>query len=140
MPGDPQAEIARRLNAARANGLDPPSPLRIVDPRCWHGQAVPERRWIVPNWIPRSVVTGLYGPGGTGKSLLAMQLLTATALGKPWLGMPAEPLTSVIGVFCEDDEEELHRRQAAIKREIYDCDFADPAAFCCCPGSATTTY
>jgi RecA-family ATPase len=118
-------EAAIAAARPKGNGADrPASPLRVIDPRAWHGVPIPERRWLVPEWVPRGVVTGLYGPPGTGKSLLALQLMTSTALGKPWLGMPVEPVRSV-GVFCEDDDDELHRRQNAINRELYRCDFAD---------------
>jgi RecA-family ATPase len=68
-------------------------------------------------------VTGLYGDGGLGKSLLAQQLVTATAIGRPWLGLPVMHVRS-LGVFCEDHEDELHRRQADINR-LYGCEFAD---------------
>jgi RecA-family ATPase len=99
-------------------------PLRVIDPRDWQDKPIPERRWIVRDWIPRGVVTGLYGPGGIGKSLLALQLLTATAVERLWLGMAVEPVRS-LGVFCEDDDDELHRRQADINRELFGCGFAD---------------
>jgi RecA-family ATPase len=113
------------LRAAKGSGAGrSPPPLRVIDPRAWHGMPIPERRWIVPDWIPRGVVTALYGPPGTGKSLLAQQLMTATALIKPWIGLPVQPVRS-IGMFCEDDDEELHRRQASINRELYNCGFTD---------------
>jgi RecA-family ATPase len=38
---------------------------------------VPQRRWIVPDWIARQQVTLLTGQGGVGKSLLALQLMVA---------------------------------------------------------------
>jgi RecA-family ATPase len=88
-------------------------PLRVIDPRALFGRPVPERRWIVPGWLPCGHVTANYGDGGTGKTLLAQQLMTATALGKPWCGLAVEPCRS-FGLFCEDDEDELHRRQEAI--------------------------
>ena len=84
----------------------------IISPAELQGRP-PEREWIVPEWIPCGVVTGLYGDGGLGKSLLALQLQTATALGKPWLGLPAESVTS-LGVYCEDSKDELWRRQEGI--------------------------
>ena len=122
---DAAAEIAGKLGVApRANGADPQPPLRVVDPQTFAGQPIPERQWIVPGWIPCGVSTGLYGPGGYGKSLLAQQLLTSTALSRPWLGLPVEPVRS-IGVFCEDDLDELRRRQAAINNQLHGCDFAD---------------
>ena len=76
----------------------------------------PDRQWIVRDWIPCGVVTGLYGDGGLGKSLLAMQLQVACALGAPWPGLPAEQCPT-LGVYCEDDEDELRRRQRDIERD-----------------------
>src|ERR1043165_339199 len=109
---DPIHDIRAKLGMLKPNGVDP-SPLTIIDPRAFHEQPIPERVWAVPGWVPYGVATALYGPGGTGKSLLAMQLMTATALGRSWLGVPVAPVRS-IGLFCEDDLDELQRRQAAI--------------------------
>ena len=87
------------------------------------GKSVPERRWTVEGWIPDSQVTLLAGDGGVGKTLIAHQLLVACALGRDWLGMSVKPC-KVFGLFCEDDEGELHRRQEAINR-LYECSFGD---------------
>lgn len=97
--------------------------LRFIDPVCYQDKPIPEREWLVPNWIPFLTVTGLYGDGGVGKSLLAQQLMTAAAIGKPWIGLPVQRV-KVLGIFCEDDESELQRRQADINTH-YGCDFAD---------------
>jgi RecA-family ATPase len=99
----------------------PRKSLQIIDPRSFLGLEIPAREWIVPDWVPCGVATALYGPGGYGKSLLAMQLMTACALGRPWLGLPAAKVRS-LGVFCEDDVDELRRRQAAINRTLYNVD------------------
>jgi len=98
-------------------------PLHSIPPIKWHGQPIPERQWLVENWIPWGCVTALYGDGGTGKSLLAQQLLTSVATGTPFLGLPVRQC-KVLGVFCEDDEDELHRRQAAINAQ-YGVEFGD---------------
>ena len=85
---------------------------------------VPERRWLVRDWIPFGYVTALYGDGGTGKSLLAQMLGTATAIGQPWLDIEtAGPIRS-LAVLCEDDLDELQRRQENINR-LYGCRFGD---------------
>lgn len=97
--------------------------LDIIDPLTLHGRAVPERDWVVPGWIPSGHVTMLAGDGGTGKTLLAMQLMTAAATGVTWLGS-AVKRCKTLGVFCEDDADELHRRQADINRH-FGIDFAD---------------
>lgn len=103
-------------------GLDI-QPLRVVDVCALEGKPVPEREWLLDEWVPWGHVTALYGDGGTGKSLLAQQLMTATALGSHFLGMPVRQCR-VLGLFCEDDEDELHRRQDTINRGM-NCGYAD---------------
>lgn len=76
-----------------------PNPLRPITPVSLKGLQVPVREWIVPEWIPCGVVTGLYGDGGLGKSLLAQQLQTAIALGSAWLALPVET-GATLGVYC----------------------------------------
>jgi RecA-family ATPase len=121
-----QARDYRERKRARSNGdagaHEPrtQSPLVTVSPATLHG-VPPERQWLALNWIPYSVVTGIYGDGGLGKSLLAQQLQTGTALGATWLGLPVEKCAS-IGVYCEDSRDELWRRQADIN-ESYGVDF-----------------
>lgn len=99
--------------------------LRPVSPILWDGQPVPRRRWLVDHLIPQGNVTMLSGDGGHGKSLLAQQLMTALALGRPWLGRDTKPVR-VLGVFCEDDLAELQIRQDAINRH-YGCSMGDVA-------------
>jgi RecA-family ATPase len=127
MSDDPvEAAIAARMAKAKPNGAGqtPLPPLRIIDPGVYQGKPVPERRWIVPDWIPVGYVTGLYGPGGYGKTLIAQQLQTALALGEPWLGIPIHESVRSLAIYCEDDEDELQRRQAAINMQLYGCDFS----------------
>ena len=94
------------------SGATPPEDNRprIVCPTILQERTPPLRRWTAHSWIPCRVVTGFYGDGGVGKSLLAQQLQTGTALGLSWLGLPVEEIAS-IGVYCEDDGDELWRRQ-----------------------------
>jgi RecA-family ATPase len=91
--------------------------LDIVDPTTLDGREVPERRWIWRGWIPVGAVTALYGDGGAGKSLLAQELMTACATGETFLGEDVTPCR-VLGVFCEDDGDELHRRQDALNKAV----------------------
>lgn len=77
------------------------------------GRAAPPRKWIVKGMLPERAVTLLYGNGGTGKSLLAIQLGVARALGRPWLGQETKPGRTLLA-SAEDDSDELHRRVADI--------------------------
>ena len=71
----------------------------------------------------RGTVGILSGDGGLGKSLLLQQLITASAIGEKWLGMKTAPCRS-LAVFCEDDPDELHRRQERINTH-YMCGMGD---------------
>ncbi len=77
----------------------------------------PAMQWAAQDWIPAGTVTSLYGDGGVGKSLAAMQLQYASATQTPWLGVETKRMRS-LGVYCEDDKDELHRRHQKILQHI----------------------
>ena len=85
----------------------------IVDPSQLQGLTVPPREWLVDDVIPHKKVTLLSGDGGLGKSLLMQQLMASAATGRDWLGLKTRKCRA-FGLFCEDDNDELHRRQQAI--------------------------
>ncbi len=107
------------------NGHDSAS-LDVIDPTVFEGQPVPQRLWLVTDWIPIGRVTGLYGAGGEGKTLLAQMLATACAIGKPWLGLSTLTCNSILH-YCEDDEDEMRLRQQDIN-EHYGCSYRDLGA------------
>lgn len=76
----------------------------------------PDREWIIEDWLPTGEVTSLYGHGGLGKSLLAVQIGHSISHGVPFLGLPITTPMSVLGIFAEDSDDELHRRLHDIKR------------------------
>lgn len=90
---------------------------RRFSPVEWQGTTAPPREWIWPEWIPAATTTLLYGEGGTGKSLLALQLASAIATGQPFLGHPMTR-RAVMALFCEEDEDELQRRQEAVNARL----------------------
>lgn len=79
------------------------------DPINWEGTEVPVRRWLVPGLIPWHVPVMLSGMGGLGKTLLGLQLAHAVTTGQKWIGRDVTPV-KVLGLFCEDDADELQRR------------------------------
>jgi RecA-family ATPase len=121
-------ELAARV-AKMQDDLSRPDPESLVsiDPATLHGLPVPQRQWLVPDWIPMARATSLYGSGGEGKTLLAQMLATACAIDDAkWLGLRVRRCNSVLQ-FCEDDLEEMHRRQEDINKH-YGCTFADLGA------------
>jgi RecA-family ATPase len=88
----------------------------------FEGVPMPERQWIVPDYIPARNVTLLSGDGGIGKSLLALQLGMARALGREWVGLLPEPGQTLV-LSAEDDREEMHRR-LGLMRPFYDASWS----------------
>ncbi len=86
-----------------------------IIPADLQGQPVPARRWMVDDLVPEGTVTSLNGDGGTGKSLLALQLVVAASVGGVWLGSRV-PRCRALFVTAEDDADECHRRLWAITR------------------------
>lgn len=112
------------LRAVLPRPQDPDQePLVGINPAILEGRAVPQRRWIVPGWVPRGRASGLFGVGGAGKTTLAQMLCTAGAIGDDWLGLPVTHCRSVL-LFGEDDLEEMHIRQEHINRH-YNCSYTD---------------
>lgn len=105
---------ADELRALTDAVLNPPTPmLPLLDPGAWQGLNAPAREWALHEWIPARQATYLTGAGSSGKSLLAQQLATCIALGRPFLGVETRQAVAIY-VTCEDDADELHRRQVNI--------------------------
>jgi RecA-family ATPase len=121
----PSGEPINGEDRAWRNGHDAKAAAfrRIINPADWEGLPVPEREWIVPGYIPHKTVTLFYGDGGIGKSLLALQLCVAMAIGREWIGLLPE-LGRTLVLSAEDDAEEMQRRVEDIRR-FYSVRMAD---------------
>ena len=105
----------------------PPPPLPFVDMSAWDSVAPPVRQWFIVDHIPSRQVTLVSGVGGIGKSVLTLQLLASTALRREWVGGLFPKPGAAIYLGAEDEQDEIHRRLAAIL-EHYDARFADLVA------------
>ncbi|MBB3936550.1 AAA family ATPase [Aureimonas phyllosphaerae] len=95
------------------SGANVPRALALTSARDLLSNVPPALTWHVPGLMPAGQVTLLSGDGGTGKSLVALQLAAATAAGRSWLGL--QPATGgALVVSAEDDEDEIHRRLTSI--------------------------
>jgi RecA-family ATPase len=87
--------------------------LPLIDLTAWIDEDPPARVWTLHEMILAGQVTYLTGAGATGKSLLGQQLATCIATNTQFLGLDVQQGTAIY-VTCEDDADELHRRQKAI--------------------------
>ena len=89
----------------------------IVDPSQLEGHIIPSREWLIEGLIPHGAVSLLSGDGGLGKSLLMQQLMTCASTGQDWLELKIRKCKA-FGLFCEDDNNELWRRQNDICKSL----------------------
>lgn len=80
------------MKAYNAGKFDGNTPLPSRESRFFPASVFAEsdpapREWLVPDLIPSGTVTLLGGDGGTGKSLLALQLAVSVATDSAWLGL-----------------------------------------------------
>ena len=62
--------------------------------------ALPPLEWRVKGVLPTRGIAAIYGPSGSGKSFLAIDVATAICLGTDWFGKKCKP-TSVIYLGLE---------------------------------------
>lgn len=79
----------------------------------WINEPPPPREWAVLDRIPLRQTTLFSGEGAAGKSTILLHEIIAGALAKDWLGTLPEPGSGML-IECEDDDNELWRRSAAI--------------------------
>ena len=126
MVANPEDHLARQKVLAMARELEAPSREPLVA-STWNGDRPEPRRWLVPEWLPANRVTMFTGPGGIGKSRLALQLAAGIASGGGegdiWIETPMQSLdylrlggqvpkdgVAVVFATWEDEIEEVWRR------------------------------
>jgi RecA-family ATPase len=102
---------------------DSAEPLCFIDMTRWDAEPAPVRLWSVRERIPLRQPALFSGAGAIGKTLLALQLSAAHALGRDWIGMLPEPGPAIY-FGAEDDADEIHRRVGDIAAH-YRVTFAD---------------
>ena len=107
------AQAAAKSTVITESDETPRTDWSFVCPTSLANLDVPPRHFIVDGWLAAATVTINFGDGGVGKTLLAQQLMTSCATGLPWCGLAVTRCPS-LALFCEDDDDELHRRQDAI--------------------------
>lgn len=91
--GSPQRDPQVVASAKAKWGAKDPAgghPLRVIAAFDFAGSPVPARSWHVAELTPTRTVTMPGGDGGTSKSLPALQLAVATAVGTNCIGLPVQ--------------------------------------------------
>gem|GEM_PF-5043296 len=87
------------------------SKIKVVDLNDLENQHIIPIEFVIPNWMPRGVVTLFAGNGGTGKSFISLEASIRMALGLPVFGdyVPAQR-EKVMFISAEDGENILKWR------------------------------
>ena len=110
--------VQREDKARSAHGSDAPQPAndpparRVLDWRALSASNPPDREWGIEHWLPFAP-TLVAGPGGVGKSLLMQTIGTALGNVTHFADRIPRPLR-VLMWACEDEHDELWRRQVAV--------------------------
>jgi RecA-family ATPase len=115
-PGELETNLEReltRLRAGKASTQASIKPLEIEPASAWASRPEPASRdWVVHGIIPAGRLTSLLGNGGVGKTLAAVQFAVHTSMNRSIFGRAVNG-GLVVGIFCEDEREELERRGRA---------------------------
>jgi RecA-family ATPase len=126
------AAAAEHVEDPAAEESPPAKPLEFSSVAEWHGQDVPERRWLIPRRIPMANVTLLSGDGAAGKTTIALQLCVAVVCGTDWLNAVVEHQGLAFFFTAEEEDDEIQRRLALIAghRQISFRDLAQLKRWC----------
>jgi RecA-family ATPase len=81
------------------------------------GETPPAREWAIDHWFGMGHVTLLAGAGGLGKTSIAQAMASCLAMHRDYLDNVSKP-RRVLMWACEDDAEELWRRQIKIAESL----------------------
>lgn len=108
---DPEQWLAERL--AEPEESDEADDLLTVTDDDWEIASLPQRPWLAPPYLMRGQITLPHGPGGDGKSQLAIAWAVALALGKPFGRLKPKGRCRVMLTNFEDNADEQKRRISA---------------------------
>jgi RecA-family ATPase len=90
--------------------VDAHQPLELESAAEWARRPEPAPRdWVIEGLIPGARVTSFLGNGGLGKTIIAGQIGVHVATGRRLFGLNVCG-GPVLGIFCEDERDELERR------------------------------
>ena len=85
----------------------------------------PELRFIIQDFLPSGVLGMVVATGGSGKTMLLTQMAYAVASGRDFWGMKTGEQRTVLYIFAEETNAEIHRRLDKIREwnlDESDCD------------------
>jgi len=82
----PAEDIAKEFESEPAPPKEPPKPTKQIAIEHWDSIQDEPVKWLIHSVIPVGAFTALYGPPGSFKSFIALDIAEAIATGRPWMG------------------------------------------------------
>lgn len=90
----------------------PPEPMGRHLPDDWFNASIPPREFVFRDMLPIGAVSLLVATGGTGKSMLSLEMAATATTGRALMSCiePTAGPSKVALLALEDEEREIHRR------------------------------
>jgi hypothetical protein len=82
----PAEVIAKEFEAEPAAPKEPPKPTKQIAIEHWDSIQDEPVKWLIHSVIPVGAFTALYGPPGSFKSFIALDIAESIATGRTWMG------------------------------------------------------
>jgi hypothetical protein len=86
---------------AEAKPAKEAKPPKTVNIEAWDDIQDEPVEWLIHGILPRKAFTALYGPPGSFKSFIALDMAEAIATGRPWMGNEVEKQGAVLYICGE---------------------------------------
>jgi hypothetical protein len=92
----PAEDIAKEFAADPPKQASPPKPAKTIKIESWDDIQDEPVEWLIEGVIPVGSFTALYGPPGSFKSFIALDIAEAIATGRSWMGRPVKHTGAVL--------------------------------------------
>jgi hypothetical protein len=93
----PQVEdIAKEFAPDPPKEADKPKPVKTIKIESWDTIQDEPVEWLIEGVIPKGSFTALYGPPGSFKSFIALDIAEAIATGRTWMGKEVKQTGAVL--------------------------------------------
>ena len=79
-------------------------------------EAMPEPQWVIEGTLPERALAVIYGPPGSYKSFLALDMVARASIGKPWAGMATHECVATY--VAGEGKYGFRRRRAALAESL----------------------
>jgi hypothetical protein len=89
-------DIAKEFESDPPKQADKPKPPKVIKIESWDTIQDEPVEWLIEGVIPVGSFTALYGPPGSFKSFIALDIAEAIATGRSWMGKPVDKPGAVL--------------------------------------------